>query len=1039
MGKLEKMMKITAAICFFCLCLVQAAAQNTPYSFQHFSVKDGLSQSSVVAIAQDSTGFMWFATQDGLNRYDGRRFIYYEKYFDDITNAQNNRLGKIYVDRGNDVWILPNTHIPEKYNRYKEVFTPLSGMKNISCMLQDKPGNYWFGSFGNQVTKIDTRNRQTLYQLPLTPVKEPNSIHQLFEDGHGMLWLAARSGLYQFDHSSQDFIPVSLPGNAANVYCVAEDLQETIWVGCLGKGLFFRRKYDTAFQPFAFNDKDLVAAVQASGLIIESIAVDRENNIWVGTYGNGLLIINGDGRIVTRYLPDRANPHSFNYKDVLCVLTTHDHLVWLGTDGGGINLYDKSYTKFNAFTTGTVPPGIAVDIVRCIYKDKAGNTWLGTSGKGLTRYNPQLPTPWKTWLYEKDVVKTANNSNRVISLYEDEDGLIWMGTQGNGLMFFDKATEQFRFFSKQPALPDKTIWCLYPADNGNVWAGTEDSGLCLLNKITGILKQAITTTDNKNNTPVKNIRCITKISDTILCLGTDDAGLFSYNIRQHRLSAFSLPAGVSTGLQKIKSLFYDTASQMLFIGTNGNGMTVYNLNSMKLSTYTIQNGLPNNVVYGIVPGTKNTLWLSTNKGLCSFSLPADQASAPAIHLYDERDGLQNTEFNTGAHFKDSKGYIYFGGIDGFNYFFPEDITNSPATGNIVFTDCTIAGKQYSGDSAIETRHVLTLKPGENEFSLSFALLNYSTPRQLNYQYQLKGYDKRWINAGNNNIANYTNLAPGIYRFFVTASNNDGSTITSPAMLSIVVKPMFYQTLWFRVLSITALCLLIYWFIYRRIQTVRKQEQLKQMRTVAEMKALRAQMNPHFIFNCLNAIDNLIQTNQKDKATTYLARFARLIRNVLDSSKNNMVSFTKDYDTLVLYLSLEQFRLNNKFEYKIIADDELLHADYKVPPLIIQPFVENAIHHGLMNKNSADKKLTITMQLENEFIRYSIVDNGVGRKSAGELNNMNKPEHSSYGIEISRERAALHNNHKSNRPPLIITDLEENGEPAGTKVEMWIAV
>ena len=1034
-------MKISAAILvtLIAAALDIAYAQNNLHSFQHLTVKDGLSQSSVVSIARDSTGFMWFATQDGLNRYDGKNFIYYEKYFDDITNARNNRLGKIYVDNRNDVWIIPNTHIPEKYNRFKKTFTPLHGIKNISCMLQDSKNNYWFGSLDNEMIKISSDNKRINFTVEYS-AKSINSIHQCFEDSRGTIWLASKNGLYFYDRVKNNFSPVMLPEGVSNIYCITEDKSQTLWAGSLGKGLLFKTKSDSIFKPFKFIDKNLSAALQAGGLIIESISVDNENNIWIGTYGSGLLIIKSSDNSVSQYMPDKSNPYSFNYKDVLCILNSRDDLTWLGTDGGGINLYDKNYTKFKAFTSGTVPQGIAVDIVRCIYKDDAGNTWIGTSGKGLTRYNPSLPVKWKTWLYEKDIAKTANGGNRVICLYVDKDGLVWLGTQGNGLMWFNSKTEQFGFFgNKGVSFPDKTTWCLYPAADGNVWAGTEDSGLCLLNKQEGLMRKVSFASDNKNNTPVKNIRCIVKINDTILCLGTDESGMFKYNTRQNKISAFALPSNITGRLQKIKSLYYDSTSQVLFIGTNGNGMAACNLKSMNINLFTVQDGLPNNVVYGIVPGNNNLLWLSTNKGLCSFLLPASSLHRPDIHLYDEKDGLQNTEFNTGAYFKDTKGTIYFGGIDGFNYFSPASITNSPATGNIVFTNCFIGGKQYTGDSAIETRHLLTLNPGENEFSISFALLNYSTPRQLNYQYQLKGYDKRWINAGSDNTANYTNLTPGLYYLYVTATNNDGSSITKPAMLSILVKPAFYQTLWFRIIAIASFALLIYWFVYWRIKSVRKQEQLKQMRTIAEMKALRAQMNPHFIFNCLNAIDNLIQTNQKDKATTYLARFAKLIRNVLDSSKSNMVPFNKDYDTLLLYLSLEQFRLNDKFEFSLSADDELLHADYKVPPLIIQPFVENAIHHGLMNKASADKKLEIKMQLDNDFIKYTITDNGIGRKAAAELKSINKPEHFSYGIEISRERAALHNNHNNSKPALVITDLMEKGLAYGTRVEIWIAV
>ncbi|GAB2521625.1 histidine kinase [Spirosoma aerophilum] len=216
-----------------------------------------------------------------------------------------------------------------------------------------------------------------------------------------------------------------------------------------------------------------------------------------------------------------------------------------------------------------------------------------------------------------------------------------------------------------------------------------------------------------------------------------------------------------------------------------------------------------------------------------------------------------------------------------------------------------------------------------------------------------------------------------------------------------------------------------------------QSSLKRKALELEMQALRTQMNPHFIFNCLSAIDNLIQTGQPDRATTYLARFAKLIRLVLDSSKNNLVHFQKDFNTLRLYLELEQFRCNHKFSYSLTADPELIEGDYKVPPLLIQPFIENAIHHGLLTKPDMHRQLDIAAQLSDDYIIYSVVDNGIGRAQAARLKELNRPEHQSYGIQITRERIQLHNRH-DRLADVQISDLEENGRPAGTKAVIRIS-
>jgi hypothetical protein len=221
----------------------------------------------------------------------------------------------------------------------------------------------------------------------------------------------------------------------------------------------------------------------------------------------------------------------------------------------------------------------------------------------------------------------------------------------------------------------------------------------------------------------------------------------------------------------------------------------------------------------------------------------------------------------------------------------------------------------------------------------------------------------------------------------------------------------------------------------RLTNEQAQIVLKKKALELEMQALRAQMNPHFIFNCLSAIDNLVQTNQADKATAYLSRFAKLIRSVLDSSKQNIVSFQKDFETLRLYLEMEKFRCNNKFNYNIVVDEKLMHGDYKVPPLIIQPFVENAIQHGLLTKESSDRQLNVSAELLHEQIVYNVTDNGIGRKQAAVLKNINNPRHQSYGIDITRERIHLYN--KTAENDVEIFDLEFEGAAVGTRAMIRI--
>jgi LytS/YehU family sensor histidine kinase len=257
-------------------------------------------------------------------------------------------------------------------------------------------------------------------------------------------------------------------------------------------------------------------------------------------------------------------------------------------------------------------------------------------------------------------------------------------------------------------------------------------------------------------------------------------------------------------------------------------------------------------------------------------------------------------------------------------------------------------------------------------------------------------------------------------------------------IRIIILPAFWQTVWFWVLVALLTGIVLIMIVRKRISNIRKEGALKHKLAETEMMALRAQMNPHFIFNCLNAIDNLMQTNQADRATTYLTRFARLIRSVLENSKNNVVPFHKDLETLQLYLQLEQFRAGNKFSYELHADEELINGDYKVPPLIVQPYIENAIHHGLLNKESGDRRLFIDASVKGDFIHYIIRDNGVGRVRGLEIKKRNRPEHRSYGMQITIERLQLHNGNGIEND-ILITDLAGNGSSGGTQIEVRVKI
>ena len=329
---------------------------------------------------------------------------------------------------------------------------------------------------------------------------------------------------------------------------------------------------------------------------------------------------------------------------------------------------------------------------------------------------------------------------------------------------------------------------------------------------------------------------------------------------------------------------------------------------------------------------------------------------------------------------------------------------------------------------------LKLDYHHDQIQFEFSSPGFINEKQIVYSYRLTGgSNPEWKEAGNQHSISFANLKAGDYRFEVRTRGWNGAW-GEPAGFSFSISPPFWETILFKTVALALIAGLVFYFFRRRIAEVRHEAEMKRKIAETEMMALRAQMNPHFIFNCINSIDALIQSNDKYHATVYLNKFAKLIRNILDSSRQNVVTLSKDMETLQLYIDMEQFRNENKFTVNIDAESSLLQDDYKIPPLIIQPYVENAILHGLKNRVDSEGKLSVSVSRRNGQIEFIIEDNGIGRSksSVGKQN-----EKQSYGMQMSKDRIKIFN--REEIASVLITDLEKDGKAAGTKVQVLLNI
>lgn len=736
---------------FFLSNLVGFAQNEKQISFRNLTVDNGLSQNSIVSMTQDQTGFMWFATQDGLNKYDGRHFQYYPYQFEDVTQNTYSKLGKVFVDNEDVVWIITNSGILHKQNKASEKFEQVKNIENVSLLIQDSSKNYYLGTYGSGIYKISSTTKDTLQIL------KPSDIHLTTYDlfPYKNFVLAAASGgiIKIFDNNAYEFIEVA-PGTNFSSFAKST-AQNKLFLGSYGNGLFVADE-SMHFQPFTgFENTKL-----PNNLIIQDILIDSRDKLWIATYGKGAYLVDFEKETIQNFVANKTNPYALHYNDVLSLYEDFTGTVWLGTDGSGLSYYDEYLVKFNVLTNKQIPNDFNIDFVRAISK-KDGKIWLGTSNLGLTSVD------FKTKEYQ--TLTTSNSklsSNRIMSLHSNSLGL-WIGHQNHGLQ---KMTGDNHFTTFE-ATQGMSVWKIYNAKNGNLWLCTLN-GLVLFNEKEGIIKRY---NEQNRNLFSSGIRTVESGKENELWIGTEAEGLYLLDTESDQITKIKqIP-------DRIKSLFYHNG--ILWIGTNGNGLKAYNSETKKIKHFTTEQGLANNVIYGILPDEKSNLWLSSNKGLTMATMIGD--SIVSIENFTSYDGLQTNEFNTGAYYKDTNGTLYFGGLEGLNWFHPNDLSFSPIKPKTIISQFKIHSQPVS------LHDFQKFNSNENTVTFTFSSLHYSLPERNQYRYILENYDSDWIESGNINSAHYTNLPSGKYTFKVLSSNYDGIWSEIPATFSFkILKPWY---------------------------------------------------------------------------------------------------------------------------------------------------------------------------------------------------------------------------------------------------------
>ncbi len=813
---------------------VLCAAQLPPdLKFDHISLKEGLSNFTATAIAQDKQGFLWFGTEDGLNKYDGYAFDQFLYEPSNTSGLPSPKITSLCVDGSGKLWIGTQGGLV--------VFDPMTGVftrKNIQP-------REWKGA---------------------TIV----AINDLFEDSKGTIWIATATGAFRFGPRDTTCHYESL-GGAATVRCFAEDSTGSVWIGTMGAGLF---RVDTASHrahKLAVPENDITTLVVDSrnvlwigtptGLCrldtrndrflrysynprklnsleddtIVDLLVDRRGNLWVGTMSIGLRKYDPLTDTFFRFEHEPGNPHSLDKTRIQRLFEDNGGLLWVSTYRGGLNRYDPARDQFVNIRPATeTAKGLSARSVYAICEDKVGDVWIGTVGGGLNRYNPVTgqfkvyPRLRKTALTLRRGETTdtlATKTEAILSLFEDSSGNLWIGS-ADALYQYDRSRDRFIAFpspkTETGSRFQTNVKCIGEDTDGNIWIGTHGGGVHRFDKATKTFHTYRADPDNPGSLSGMVVWAICRDHAGSMWFGTFGAGVNRYNRATDDFTRFPADktSPLFSGLGSVYCIV-EGPDSALWIGSFAGGMHRFDPRSSAVTTYIKRDGLPNNFVKAIVPDARGFLWASTDLGLSRFD-----PRAGSFRNYTHEDGLHDDVFLSGAYHRGRSGRLYFGGENGLTMFYPDSIRENGYVPPVVLTRAYVFDRQYAARGMGWISEGMNLPYNQNFLQFEFAALDYLNPARQQYQYIMEGFDRDWIHSGNRRSARYTNLPPGSYTFRVKGTNSDGKWNAEGASLAITITPPFWERWWFRLL-VGSLILLALWGTYQyRVNKLLEVERLR---------------------------------------------------------------------------------------------------------------------------------------------------------------------------------------------------------------------